>query len=71
MRSMGGPSQREAAGAGDDPVIAAYRRDLDVSLIRDRLRLSVEERLVELQRLHNFAIELARAGEREQHRSHA
>jgi len=64
MKAMRGLSGREEVGAGDDPVVAAYRRELDVSLIRDRLHLSVEERLVELQRLLEFAAELRRAGAR-------
>lgn len=45
-----------------DPVIEAYKRDVDRTLIRENLRLSVEERLEKLMRLQEFAEELRRAG---------
>ena len=47
-----------------DPVIAAYKRDIDRTLIRENLRRSVEERLEALIELHRFAEELRRAGRR-------
>jgi hypothetical protein len=45
-----------------DPVVEAYKRDVDRTLLRDALKLTPEERLVELQRLVEFAEELRRAG---------
>ena len=45
-----------------DPVIEAYKRDVDRTLIRENLRLSVEERFEQLMRLQQFAEELRRAG---------
>ena len=45
-----------------DPVIEAYKRDVDRTLIRENLRLSVEERFEKLMRLQEFAKELRRAG---------
>ena len=45
-----------------DPVIEAYKRDLDRSLIRASLKRSVEERLEALMELQRFAEELRRAG---------
>jgi len=45
-----------------DPVIEAYKRDVDRTLLRHALRLTPEQRLVELQRLVEFAEELRRAG---------
>ena len=45
-----------------DPVIEAYKRDMDRTLIRENLRLSVEERFEKLARLQAFAEELRRAG---------
>ena len=45
-----------------DPVIEAYKRDVDRTLIRQNLRLSVEERFEKLMRLQQFAEELRRAG---------
>ena len=45
-----------------DPVIEAYKKDIDRTLIRENLRLSVEERFDQLMRLQQFAEELRRAG---------
>jgi hypothetical protein len=47
---------------GPDPAIEVYRRDVDRTLIRENLRLSVEERFEKLARLQEFADELRRAG---------
>ena len=38
-----------------DPVIEAYKRDIDRTLLRENLKLTVEERLVQLQKLAEFA----------------
>ena len=46
-----------------DPVIEAYKKDIDRTLIRENLRLSVEERFEKLMRLQEFAEELRRAGQ--------
>ena len=45
-----------------DPVIGAYKKDIDRSLIRENLRLSVEQRFEKLMQLQRFAEELRRAG---------
>jgi len=45
-------------------VIEAYKRDVDRSLLRENLRLTVEERLRKLERQQLAAQELARAGRR-------
>lgn len=47
-----------------DPVIEAYKRDIDRTLIRQNLRRSVEKRLEALMELQRFAEELGRAGKR-------
>jgi hypothetical protein len=47
-----------------DPVIELYKKDVDRTLIRENLRLSVEERFEKLMRLQEFAEELRRAGQR-------
>jgi hypothetical protein len=44
-----------------DDVIAAYKRDIDRSLLRENLKLSVEERFEALRELQEFAEELQRA----------
>lgn len=48
-----------------DPVIEAYKRDVDRTLIRENLRLSVEQRFEQLMRLQQFAEELKRAPRKE------
>jgi hypothetical protein len=45
-----------------DPVIEAYKRDIDRTLIRENLKRTVEERLEALMELQSFAEELRRAG---------
>ena len=47
-----------------DPVIEAYKKDVDRTLIRENLRLSVEERFEKLMRLQEFAKEMRHAGRR-------
>jgi hypothetical protein len=41
-----------------DPVIEAYKKDIDRTLIRENLKLTVDERLENLMRLQEFADEL-------------
>jgi hypothetical protein len=43
-------------------VIEVYKNDLDLTLIRENLRRSVEERFEPLMALQKFAEELHRAG---------
>ena len=45
-----------------DAVLAAYRRDIDTSLLRRNLALSVDQRIRELARLQAFDAEVRRAG---------
>lgn len=45
-----------------DPVIEAYKKDIDLGLIRNSLRLTIEQRFEELMRLQEFAEELQQAG---------
>jgi hypothetical protein len=40
-----------------DPVIEAYKKDIDRTLLRENLRRSLEERLRDLMRLQRFADE--------------
>ena len=43
-----------------DPVIEAYKKDVDRTLIRENLRLTVEQRFENLMRLQKFAEEMRR-----------
>jgi len=45
-----------------DPVIEAYKKDIDVTLIRENLRLTVDQRFQQLMKLQQFAEDLRRAG---------
>ena len=45
-----------------DPVIEAYKRDIDRTLIRENLKRSIQERIEALIELQSFAEELRRAG---------
>lgn len=45
-----------------DPVIEAYKKDIDVTLLRENLKRTPEERLQRLIELQKFAEELRRAG---------
>lgn len=56
--------QRLATAASPDPVIEAYKRDVDRTLLRENLKLSVEERLRNLMRLQRFAAEVRGAARR-------
>lgn len=51
----------EARSSLDD-VIAAYAKDVDRTLLVENLRRTVEERLLNLMALQQFAEELRRAG---------
>jgi hypothetical protein len=46
-----------------NPIIDLYKRDVDVSLIRQNLQLTPQERLEKLIQLQQFAAELQRAGQ--------
>ena len=54
----------EEAGLEPDPVIEAYKKDVDRTLIRENLRRTVEERLRNLMALQRFAAEVRQAGKR-------
>lgn len=45
-----------------DPVIERYKQDIDRTLLRESLRLTVEERLIKLQQMQRFVEEVRRAG---------
>jgi hypothetical protein len=45
-----------------DPVVEAYKKDIDRTLIRENLKLSVEERFRKAMALQRFADEMRRAG---------
>jgi len=46
-----------------DPVIEVYKQHVDRTLLRENLRLTVEERFRKLMDLQRFAEELQRAGQ--------
>ena len=52
---------KKAAPLRVDPVIEAYKKDIDRTLIRESLKLTPEQRLNELMELQRFAEELRKA----------
>lgn len=52
----------KAPNPDPDPVVEAYKKDIDRSLIRENLKLSVEDRFRRAMALARFADELKRAG---------
>jgi hypothetical protein len=59
-----GAARREVVGLEPDPAIDAYKRDIDRTLLRENLKLTVEQRFLQLIALQQFATELRRAGRR-------
>ena len=53
---------RDEAGKDLDPVIEAYKKHIDVTLIRENLRLTVDQRFQQLINLQKFAEDLHLAG---------
>ncbi len=47
-----------------DPVIEDYKKGIDRTLLRENLKLTVEERFRKLMAMQRFAEELRRAGRR-------
>jgi len=47
-----------------DEIVAMYKRDVDISLIEESLRRSVEERIQALEDFERFRVELRSATER-------
>jgi hypothetical protein len=45
-----------------DPVVEAYKKDVDRTLLRENLRRPVEQRFLNWMRLQRFAAELREAG---------
>ena len=45
-----------------DPVVEAFKKDVDRTLLRENLKLTVEERFLKAMALARFADELRRAG---------
>lgn len=66
-----GTMSTSAGGNADaleaDPVIEVYKRDVDRTLLRENLKLTVDERFANLRQLLRFAEELRRAGRAESH----
>ena len=50
--------------SSDDAVVDLYKKSVDMTLLRENLRLTPEERLRRLQELQRFADELVKSGKR-------
>jgi hypothetical protein len=51
-----------------DPVVELYKRGVDRTLLRQNLRRSIDERILNLMELQRVAEELRRAGQRSRER---
>ena len=58
----GRPPTSRAGEAGRDPMVEAYKRHVDRTLLRQNLRRSVTERVENLIALQELAAEARRAG---------
>jgi hypothetical protein len=45
-----------------DPIVESFKKGIDVTLIRENLRLTVDQRFQQLMKLQEVAEELRRAG---------
>lgn len=58
------PDARRSDGDSIAEIIELYKRDVDRSLLRDRLKRTPEQRLIDLMRMQRLAEEIAHAGRR-------
>ena len=61
-RTAPGRPARRTGEAGPDPMVEAYKRDVDRTLLRQNLQRSVSERVENLIALQELAAEARRAG---------
>lgn len=66
LRMRGAPDERQDLTTVD-PVVEAYKRDLDLASLRQNLKRSVEERIAALVALQRLADEARRAGQQLRH----
>jgi hypothetical protein len=45
-------------------MVAAYMKDIDVTLLRENLKLTVTERFEKFEKFYEYAMELREAGQR-------
>lgn len=55
-------SSADEVETGKDPVIEVYKRDIDRTLLRENLKLTVDERFRKFERFMEYVYELRRAG---------
>ena len=58
------PKPNKSDSAGRDPVVEEYKRHVDRTALRKNLKLSYEERFLQLMELQRLARELREAGRR-------
>jgi hypothetical protein len=56
------PAKQTSSPKGFDALVEAYKQDVDSTLIRENLRLTVHQRFQQLMKLQRFAEELQQAG---------
>jgi hypothetical protein len=60
--------EQSKTAADLDPVIEEYKKHVDVTLIRENLRLTVDQRFQQLMKMQQFAQELQDAGRKARER---
>ena len=60
--------EQSKTAADLDPVIEEYKKHVDVTLIRENVRLTVDQRFQQLIKMQQFAEELKGAGRKVQER---
>jgi len=69
MMSTNSGSGQLAAADYFDPVVEAYKKDVDRTLLRENLKLSVDERFQKFERFMEYVSELREAGRRARSRN--
>ena len=57
-------NSKEIRDSSIDAIIEIYKKDIDLTLIRQNLKLTVEQRLLNLENFMQFANELREAGKK-------
>jgi hypothetical protein len=63
-KGIDSPESKLAVSQDFDPVIDAYKQGIDRTLLRENLRLTVEERFWKFEKFMEYVTELRRAGQR-------
>jgi hypothetical protein len=69
MADLAKPARESLPPGGPDAVVEAYMKDVDRTLLRENLKLSVDQRFEKFERVLEYATELREAGRRARKRA--